>query len=212
MFTTFFGFELRYWLRGMMVYVFLGILSLLIFGAASVDQIQLGGPIGNIQRNSPYMVQFFYMFSSIMGCLMVAAFVNGAASRDFAYDTHQLIFTKPMSKFGYLMGRFWGSVFVAMIPMLGASVGVLLASWIAPRAGWIDAEKWGPTNLSAHLWGILCFVVPNTIFVGSIVFAIAVFTRNTMAAFLGILGLLVCTGDRKCVYCRPGQRHNRVAD
>ena len=118
MFSTFFKFEIRYWLRGLMVYVFLFVISAMIFGAASVDEIQVGGAIGNTNRNAPHVVQIFYVFSSILACLMVTAFVNGAASRDFAYDSHQLIFTKPMSKLGYLMGRFWGAVAVAVIPML----------------------------------------------------------------------------------------------
>ena len=187
MFSTFFKFEIRYWLRGLMVYVFLFVISAMIFGAASVDEIQVGGAIGNTNRNAPHVVQIFYVFSSILACLMVTAFVNGAASRDFAYDSHQLIFTKPMSKLGYLMGRFWGAVAVAVIPMLGASVGVILAKYMP----WVDASKWGPISWGAHLWGILCFAIPNTIFVGCIVFAIAIWTRSTMASFLGVLGLLV---------------------
>lgn len=170
-----------------MVYVFLGIISLMIFGAASVDEVQVGGAIGNTNRNAPFIVQTFYVVTSVLACLMVTAFVNGAASRDFAYDTHQLIFTKPMSKMGYLMGRFWGAVTVAIIPMLGASVGVIVAKYMP----WVDASKWGDISWGAHLWGILCFAIPNCIFVGCIVFAIAVWTRSTMASFIGVLGLLV---------------------
>lgn len=187
MFSTFLKFEIRYWLRGMMIYVFLLIISALIFGAASVDEIQVGGAISNTSRNAPFIVQVFYMITSVLSCLMVTAFVNGAASRDFAYNTHQLLFTKPMSKTGYLMGRFWGAICVAMIPMLGASLGVILAKYMP----WVDAEKWQAISWGAHLWGIVCFAIPNTIIIGCIVFAIAVWTRSTMASFLGVLGLLV---------------------
>ena len=190
MFSTFFRFELRYWLRGWMVWIFTGIITLMILLAASIDNIQVGQAVGNTTRNAPYTIQMWYMVSTILACVMVAAFVNNAASRDFAYDTHQLIFTKPMNKMGYLMGRFWGSVLISMIPMLGASVGVILAEYMP----WAAEGKWGAISWGAHLWGILCFVVPNAIFVGCVVFAIAVWTRSTMASFLGVLGVIICTG------------------
>ncbi|MFK7821422.1 MAG: ABC transporter permease, partial [Planctomycetaceae bacterium] len=187
MFSTFFRFELRYWLRGMMLYVFIIIMSLMMFGAASVDEIQVGFNLKNINRNAPFAIQMFYVATSTLSCLMVTAFVNAAACRDFSHNTHQLIFTKPMSKFGYLMGRFWGSVAISVLPMLGASIGVLAAQYMP----WADPKKWGPIHWEAHFLGIVCFAIPNAIFIGCIVFAIASWTRSALASFVGIMGLIV---------------------
>jgi ABC-type transport system involved in multi-copper enzyme maturation permease subunit len=187
MFSTFFRFELRYWLRGFMVYVFTLILGALVFAATLSDNIQLGGALENSFRNAPYNVQNFYAIMGILSSLMVAAFVNSAATRDFQYDTDQLLFTKPLSKLGFLLGRFLGSTLVAVIPLLGISLGILLAT-VWP---WNEPERFGPTVWSAHLWGILCFAIPNTLLIGAIVFAIAVFTRSTVASFIGILLLIV---------------------
>ena len=116
---------------------------------------------------------------------MVAAFVNSAATRDFAYHTDQLIFTKPISKYGYLLGRFVAATLISLIPMLGASLTVFIAHAIKPDA------NWGPTDLMAHVWSILMFAIPNTFFVSAAVFSIAVWTRSTLASFLGILALIV---------------------
>ncbi|MFM7738730.1 MAG: ABC transporter permease [Planctomycetota bacterium] len=187
MFSTFFRFELRYWLRGFMVYVFTLILGILVFAATLSDNIRLGGALENSFRNAPYNVQNFYAIMGILSSLMVAAFVNSAATRDFQYDTDQLLFTKPLSKLGFLLGRFLGSTLIAVIPLLGISLGILLAT-VWP---WNEPERFGPTIWSGHLWGILCFAIPNTLLIGAIVFAIAVFTRSTVASFIGVLLLIV---------------------
>jgi ABC-2 type transport system permease protein len=187
MFSTFFRFELRYWLRGFMVYIFTLIFGVLVFAATLSDNVQLGGALENSFRNAPYNVQNFYSFMGILSSIMVAAFVNSAATRDFQFGTDQLLFTKPLSKFGFLLGRFLGSTLVAVIPLLGISFGILAATYWP----WNEPERFGPTVWPAHLWGILCFAIPNTLLIGAIVFAIAVFTRSTIASFIGVLLLIV---------------------
>ncbi|MEM8679930.1 MAG: hypothetical protein AAGF97_11300, partial [Planctomycetota bacterium] len=187
MFSTFFKFELGFWLRGMMLYIFLLITGLLVFAAASTDDVQIGGALENTHRNAPYVIQSMYSVMSLVICVMVAAFVNAAASRDFTYNTHQLIYTKPINKVSFLLGRFWGSALIAVIPMLGVSLGIIVAKWMP----WVDAERWGPVSWPAHFWGFVCFALPNTLMIAAVVFAIAVFTRSTVAAYLGAIGVLL---------------------
>ena len=43
-------FEVRYWLRQPMVYIFLFVNALLTFGATASDSVQIGGGVGNIDR------------------------------------------------------------------------------------------------------------------------------------------------------------------
>ena len=190
MFKTFFGFELRYWLRGVMVYLFLTLVVAMVVGAMSTDNIILGSVLENTNRNAPFNVQSFYGILAILTCLTTTAFVNDAASRDFAYKSSQLIFTKPINKFSFLMGRFWGAVAIAIIPMLGVSIGIL----VSPYLPWNDADRFGPVVWSAHFWGIALFAIPNTIFVAGFIFGIAVWLRSTFASFIGIIGLLMFVG------------------
>ncbi len=187
MFRTFFKFELGFWIRGMMLYIFLLIVGLLVFAAASNDNVQIGGALQNSHRNAPFVIQNYYAVMSLICSLFVTAFANAAAIRDFSYQTDQLVFTKPLKKFSYIMGRFWGSTLIAVIPMLGISVGIIVAGWMP----WNDASQWGPISWRAHLWGILVFAVPNTIFISAIIFSIAIWTRSSIASFLGIIFLLI---------------------
>jgi ABC-type transport system involved in multi-copper enzyme maturation permease subunit len=189
MFSTIFKFELTFWLRAMMVYVFTFIVGLLIFAAVSSENVSVGmsGSMETTYRNAPHAIQIFYGVMALFTILMTTAFVNGAASRDFAHNTHQLIYTKPIEKFGFLMGRFWGSTLIAIIPLLGISVGIILAQFMP----WVEPEYWGPICWPAHFWSVVIFAIPNTILVSAIIFAIAVWTRSTIASFVGALLLLV---------------------
>ena len=180
-------FELRYWLRRPMPWVFLFINALLVFFAVTSDDITIGQSYGSIHKNAPFVALGMYANMSVIALLMSTAFVQGAALRDFNYDTHQIIFSTPLRKFAYLMGRYLGAALMACLPLLGISLAIL-AGGLAP---WLDAEQVGPVYWSAHLNGLLLFGLPNTLLICSIVFAIAVLTRSTIASFVGAIGVLV---------------------
>jgi ABC-2 type transport system permease protein len=191
MFFQILKFELKYWLRQPMIYVFLFVNFLLIFGATCSDQITVGGSVGNVLRNAPFSVQSFYSIMSLLGMLMTTAFVQNAALRDFNYNTHQIVFSSPILKPAYLFGRFTGSFLVACLPFFGVMLGSVLGGVFAPMFDWIPAERFGATPWQAHLDSFLIFILPNTLFVGAVVFAIAALTRSTMLSFIGTIVLLV---------------------
>src|SRR4029077_19950340 len=150
-------FEIRFWLRSWMVWIFLFIITLLIFGAASTDQVQVGGSLSNTLRNAPFVIQNFYSVIALLTLLMSTAFVNSAAIRDFSHNTYQIIFSTPLRRFDFLLGRFIGATLISVIPMLGVSFGILLARYMP----WVDPDRWGAVNWSAHLKGIAVFALPN---------------------------------------------------
>lgn len=190
MLRHFLAFELRFWFRGFMLWVFTLIIGAMFFGAASSDQVTVGRALENTFRNAPFVIQNFYAVGAMLTLLMVTAFVNSAAARDFQYNTHQIIFATPMRKRDYLLGRYLGATFVAVIPMLGISLGILLAKYMP----WVDAERWGPISWDAHIQSIIVFAIPNTLFISAIIFAIAALTRSTITSFIGALCLMVAYG------------------
>jgi ABC-2 type transport system permease protein len=180
-------FEIRYWLRQPMVYIFLFVNALLVFGATSSDQITIGSSIGNVHKNAPYVIENFYAIFGILALLMVTAFLNSAAARDFSEKTYQLFFTKPIKKIDFLGGRYLGACLVAMLPFLGISIGNI----IGVQMGWLEPERVGPTIWSGHLYGFLVFTVTNTLLTGAIIFSIAALTRSTIISFVGSILLLI---------------------
>ena len=182
-----FLFEVRYWLRQPMVYIFFFILALLTFGATSSEAVTIGGGVGNVLKNAPFVVYTFYGIFSFLALLMVTAFVNGTAIRDFANNTSQIVFSTPVSKPAYLVGKFLGSAFVASLPLLGVSLGIVLGSAMP----WVDPLRVGPNLLYAHAQGFLIIGLPNILFTAAIIFAVGVLQRSTMASFITAIVLFV---------------------
>ncbi len=183
-------FELRFWLRGMMVWIFMLVIAFMIGGALSSDHIRVGGALENTYKNAPFVIQQFYAITGVLTLLMTTAFVNSAAARDFANNTNQILFSTPLKRFDFLLGRYIGAVIVSVIPIMGVSLAALVVKYMP----WVDAERWGPVRWDAHLMGILVFAVPDTIFIAAVIFAIAALTRSTVLSFLGGLLLLVGAG------------------
>ena len=181
-------FEIRYWLRSWMLWIFTLIIATMIFGAVGTDFIVVGSALTNTYHNAPYVIENYYTFIGLLTLLMVTAFVNSAASRDFSHNTYQIIFSTPLKRRDFILGRFLGSALVSVIPMAGVSIGILLAKYMP----WVDPERWGPVVWSAHLKGLLVFAVPNTFFIAAILFTIALLARNDVVAFIG--GILLLTG------------------
>ncbi len=101
--------------------------------------MQVGSALGNTHRNAPHVIQAFYVGVGLLSILMTTAFVDSAASRDFATGSSALLFSKPIKRRDYLVGRFIGAVLIALIPSLGVSLGILAAG-ISP---WVVPERWG---------------------------------------------------------------------
>jgi len=190
MFTHLFSFEIRYWLRGAMLWIFLAVMAALFFLAVATDKVTVGGGLENTYKNAPFVIENFYAVAGILTILMTTAFVNQAAARDYAYGTHQILFSTPLRKMDFLLGRYLASALISVIPCIGVSLGILLAKYMP----WVDAERWGPVNWQAHLSGIFVIALPNTLFVAAIIFAIAALTRSTITSFVGALGLMVAYG------------------
>jgi ABC-type transport system involved in multi-copper enzyme maturation permease subunit len=182
-----FSFEVRYWLRSWTLWIFFLLIATMVFFATATDYVTLGDALTNTYRNAPFVIQNFYSFMGLFAILMATAFVNSAASRDFHFNTFQIVFSTPMRRFDFLLGRFLGATLVSVIPILGVSAGVILAKLMP----WIVPERWGPIVWKAHLNGILVFAIPNAFIIAAILFAIAVLARNEIASFVGAVALLV---------------------
>ena len=174
-----------------MIYIFLGLITLLVFGAVSSDNVMIGGSVGNVFRNSPYIVTTYTTIMTIFGLLIATAFFNNAALRDYKSGFNEIIFTTPLSKSGFYFGRFFGALILSTVPMLGVFIGVILGSLIAPAMGWIDPSRFGQINWLAFSNNYLLFILPNMFFAGAVIFAIANKWRNTVLSFVGTLIIII---------------------
>lgn len=191
MFKTFFLSELKYTLKQPMVYIFMFILGLLEFGATVSDNVQVGGAIGNVYRNSPYTLTIHITIFSIFSLLMAAAFFNNAALRDHNNEFNEILFTTPLSKRGYFFGRFLGALFIATLPLVGVFIGMLLGTGLNSVFEWIDPERFGTFNIEMFLNNYVLFILPNMFLAGTVIFAMANKWKSTVISFVGGLVIIV---------------------
>src|SRR5438876_10695922 len=85
------------------------------------------GPIGSgngkVLLIGPYAASFNDVFISLFGVIIIAAIFGTSILRDFQRDTYQMVFTKPISKFAYLGGRWAGSLVTTVFAFSGCLLG-----------------------------------------------------------------------------------------
>ena len=131
MFKEFFLNELVSGLKRPMIYIFTLIITLLVFGGVSSDNIVIGGSAGNIYKNAPHIISIYCAIFSIFALLIATAFFNNAALKDHNNNFSEILFSSPISKPGYYFGRFFGALILSTIPLLGIFIGFYLGAKIA---------------------------------------------------------------------------------
>jgi hypothetical protein len=140
MFTSHFLLEFKLRLRSLSTYVYFLIFFLLTFFETSVHDF---GPIGTgkVLLNGPYALTLCYVQLTGFGAILIAAIFGPSILRDFQQDTYQLLFTKPISKFDYLGGR-WAASLVVMILVLS---GLIWGAMVGICMPWADKTRLAPT-------------------------------------------------------------------
>ncbi len=187
MLREFIRFETRYHLKQLVFYVCLIIFFFLTFGAVTSDSVQIGGSIGNVHRNAPFVIMQFLLVMSVFAVFTTTAFVSNAALRDYDLSTDSLFFSSPIRKRDYLLGRFTGSVFISFLVYLGVVAGIMIGSFMP----WLEKERVGAFTLVPYLYSLFVLVLPTVFLVASIFFCVAVLTRSTMATYASAVGFLV---------------------
>jgi ABC-2 type transport system permease protein len=151
--------------------------------------VQVGGAIGNVNRNAPTVILSLLNGFSEVSMLLVTIFIAGAALRDFDNRTAELFFTTPVAKRDYLLARFGGGFVAALTVMVACALG-MFAGYFMP---WVDAARIGPHSLMPWLWGFGIVVLPNLLFVGALLFCVAVATRSMLATYIGVIAFFAMT-------------------
>ena len=179
--------EWKLWLSSPMTWIFLFINTMLVMGAVSSDNVTIGGGVGSVHKNAPYVIQTYYGVMSLVCLLMTTAFMNASANRDFAHGMYQFVFSSPIKKRDYYFGKFIGATSIAILPLLGVSIGAL----IGPLMPWAQPERFGDIIWSGHLQGILSFGIPNTIIAAVFLYVLAIIFRSNTVSFVGAMLILV---------------------
>jgi ABC-2 type transport system permease protein len=181
MFWEFFTFELRFRAKSVSTYVYFLLWVTFSFLCVASENF---GPVANsngkVLLNGPYAITVNDQVSCLFGIIVIAAIFGTSILRDFQRDTYQILFTKPVSKFAYLGGRWAGSLVVTVLVFTGLIIGAYLGTF----APWADHARIGPNHLRWYLEPFASIVLVQIFFMGSLFFAVAALTRKIFIVYL----------------------------
>src|SRR5271168_794828 len=181
LFWEFFKFELKFRCKSLSTYVyFLMWFTFSFLSVASENFGPIGYNNGKVLLNGPFAIATYDWFATLFGLIVIAAIFGTSILRDFQRDTYQILFTKPISKFAYLGGRWAGSFVTTVFAFSGLMFGTFLGTF----APWADHLRIGPNHPWWYLQPFLSIVVVQIFFLGSLFFAVAALSRKLFIVYL----------------------------
>lgn len=192
MFREIFFYEIKRWLKLPLFYIYYLILfafTFLLMAAAlgAFDSISTTTDDGGTFANAPISILMTVNSMVSLAIFILPSIFGTSAYRDFQYNTHAMMFTTRITKPGFLLGRFFGSVVVAFLVF--TSIGVaMLAATVMPFAA---PELVGPFSATAYIQPYLIYILPNIIIYGALIFSMGLISRNNLATFVIVIVLFM---------------------
>jgi ABC-2 type transport system permease protein len=181
MLWEFFAFELRFRAKSVSTYVyFFAWLAFSFLCVASENFGPLASTNGKVLLNGPYAIALNDAYACLFGIIVMAAIFGTSMLRDFQRDTYQILFTKPISKWAYLAGRWAGSFVTTVLVFSGLGLGAYLGTF----APWADHARIGANHMSWYVEPFFSIVVVQIFFIGSLFFTVAALTRKIFIVYL----------------------------
>ncbi|WP_426662225.1 ABC transporter permease/M1 family aminopeptidase [Rhodanobacter aciditrophus] len=190
MFLEILRFEWRQQLRAPLFWIVLAAMLGIAFALGSTDAVVLGGASGNVLRNAPLVIARLLDAMTVLGILLVVAFVAGAATRDFEQRTAELLFATPVSRRAFLGGRFLAGYLVLLAILAACALAIALGGAMP----WVDAGSRGVADWRGYAWGFGVLVLPNLLFIAALLFLLAIATRSLLASYIGVIAFFVLQG------------------
>ncbi len=172
-----FKFEILYRVKRPDTYVFF--LFLFLFSIVGVDFIFQGSEMGLLKKNSPLVIA--KTMGVITGIFMIlASMIMGVSVlRDFEYNIEALVFSAPIQKKDYLLGRFLGSFAVLLFAFTGVVFGMMLGEFMP----WTNPEDLLEFNAFIYLKTFLMVTLPTLFFGASLFFITGALSRNLVVVY-----------------------------
>lgn len=181
MFKDIFLFELKYRFSRPATWIYfllLLVVATLLIGFGNTPASE------KVYHNAPIVIANLLLLISIFGILIASAVMGVPLYRDLEHKTGTFLFSYPITKFGYFMGRFWGSFVTLLFISLGALLGIYLGSLLGPAFG-TEAERYGPNLLVNYFQPWFTLLLPNLWLASALFFALIIFTRNIRSIYSG---------------------------
>ncbi|WP_379981806.1 ABC transporter permease/M1 family aminopeptidase [Dokdonia ponticola] len=132
-----------------------------------------------MKKNSPIVIA--KTMGAITGIFMIlASMIMGVSVlRDFEYNIESLMFSTPIHKKDYLLGRFLGSFTVLFFAFTGILLGMVLGEFMP----WHNPEDLLAFNGFVYIKTFLMVTLPTLFFGASLFFVTGALTRNLVVVY-----------------------------
>lgn len=187
MFSKIFNYELAYWLKRPAPYLY----AVAFF---SIAFLSFAGTAGffdppttstRLQRwiNSPKELNYILLYFNKFFLFLLPAIIGATVYKDFKHQVHSILYSFPIQKRDYLLGKFFSSFLVVVLICVFVGIGFLIAEHL-PN---LHQNKLGPFQSIGYIQAYLIFLLPNLLIHGTIVFVAVVWTRNIYAGFVSVI-------------------------
>ncbi|MCK7460736.1 MAG: ABC transporter permease [Sphingobacterium sp.] len=143
---------------------------------------------GKEWHNAPIIIAQMLTRLGVMSLLFTMVIIGRAVAKDFEFNIHELIFSRPVSKLQYLGGRFLGAFIANLLIFAGIVLGFEIG------IAFLEPQYSGPFRIGSYLLPVVFIVIPNLLLMGGILFALATLSRKMISTYLAGVGFLAVYG------------------
>lgn len=178
-------YEFRVQTREFLTWVYFAVFFFLTFGYAASGAVELVGDRGDVPRYAPWAMAHAMAGVTAFGQVITTMITATAVMRDVATRQQELLFTTPLTRGDYLVGRWLGALGVMAIVYLAIPAGLL--------TGFAVSDELQPALITVW-WPLRWLVVPNVLVVSALFFTAGAMRRGFMAILLIGVGLVALWG------------------
>jgi ABC-2 type transport system permease protein len=187
MFATIYNFELSYWVKNPLVYVFGAALFAIPFLTRWGMSAEANVGDNITMMNSYYKINNMANMFALILTFLLPAIVGNSIFRDYKSRYYTLLYSFPFTKGDYLTAKFLSAFTVVIIIVCLLAGGFLLGS-LMPG---VKEAAMLPFDVFNYLHLIFVFLIPNMLFFGALVFALVLYTRNIYISFIGVIFMVI---------------------
>jgi ABC-2 type transport system permease protein len=165
--------------------------TVVFFGIALLSILGTGGYFDGVNGtdsvvrllNSSYEINIFFQYFNKFFLFLLPAIVGMVIYKDYGSQTHSILYSFPIKKSDYLLGKFLSGLTVVG----GITVSSGLALYLGTLILGAENPMIGPTTYWGYASALFLFVWPNMIAFGLLIFVSVASLRNIYAGFIAAI-------------------------
>lgn len=187
MLKSIYSYELKSLLKQPAIYFYF----VVFFGIALLSMLGTGGFFDGVNEtdkeirllNSAHEINFIFQYFNKFFLFLLPAIIGMVIYRDYKNNIHPILYSYPIKKSDYLLGKFLSSLTIVFLLTLSIGIAFYLGEFILG----IDNPMIGQTNYWGYASAYLFFVWPNMFAYGLMIFMVVASLRNIYAGFISVI-------------------------